>query len=166
MISFESIFKALEDNAVAYLVAGGVAVNLHGVERATADLDLVVHLEKQNLEKFIGVMGSLGFKPRVPVDPKELAQPEIRRKWILEKNMKVFSFYNPTNPFEEVDILVQEPLPFSDLDGRKVIRRAFGVAIPILSIEDLIRLKKNAGRPKDLFDIGLLEKIAEKNGEQ
>ena len=52
---------------IRYLVAGGVAVNLYGIERATGDIDLVVHLERNNLEKFVEVMKEFGFKPKVPV---------------------------------------------------------------------------------------------------
>ena len=44
MISFLDLFSSLNSNEVQYLVAGGWAVNLYGVERATGDLDLVVFL--------------------------------------------------------------------------------------------------------------------------
>lgn len=108
MIGFQRIFQALADGKIEYLVAGGVAVNLHGVERSTADLDLIVHLAEENLLKFI-----------------------------------------------------EEPLPFNELDQRKSIRRAFGIEIPILSIQDLIFLKKDTGRPKDQFDIDELKKLSE-----
>jgi hypothetical protein len=45
MPGFIALFDALNKNHVQYLVAGGVAVNLYGIERATADIDLVVYLE-------------------------------------------------------------------------------------------------------------------------
>jgi hypothetical protein len=68
MVSFLDLFVALNANEVQYLVAGGWAVNLYGVERATGDLDLVVYLEQLNLERFIEVVTRFGFKPRVPVE--------------------------------------------------------------------------------------------------
>ena len=42
MIKFESLFSALNKAKVRYLVVGGIAVNLYGIERATADIDLFV----------------------------------------------------------------------------------------------------------------------------
>ena len=56
MTSFLALFAALNRKKVQYLVAGGWAVNLYGIERATGDLDLVVYLEKHNLEKVVAVM--------------------------------------------------------------------------------------------------------------
>ena len=49
MINFERLFSALNRSKVRYLVVGGIAVNLYGIERATADIDLVVDLEDRNL---------------------------------------------------------------------------------------------------------------------
>ncbi len=80
-----------------YLVAGGVAVNLYGIERATADLDLVVLMEKRNLEKFVEAMGELGLKPKMPVILDDFVDAEKRKSWVTHKNMKVFSLYDPEN---------------------------------------------------------------------
>ena len=67
MIKFEKVFSALNKAKVRYLVVGGIAVNLYGIERATADIDLVVDLEGNNLNRFIAVMKELNFKPKIPV---------------------------------------------------------------------------------------------------
>lgn len=158
MVSYKSIFQALHRANVRYLVAGGVAVNLHQVIRATMDLDLIVHLERDNVVRFVAVMGELGFIPRVPVKPEDFADEKIRESWIEEKNMVVFSFINPTNPLEVIDVFVREPKPFSDLYEHHQAVKAFEMTIPVLSLEDLIALKKEAGREKDFYDIKLLEK--------
>lgn len=151
------IFKALNKNKVHYLVVGGVAVNLHGIQRATADLDLIVALNSANLEKFVVAMKSLGYKPKVPVAAEDFCDPLNRQKWRDEKGMKVFSFYNPRDPFVLVDIFVYEPMPFEEMNHRKERRTAFGISIPIASLEDLISLKSEAGRPKDMFDLDALK---------
>ena len=58
-----------------YVVVGEIALNLHGVPRATADLDITVAIDEKNLEKLFGVMEELGFKPRIPVSSHEFANP-------------------------------------------------------------------------------------------
>ncbi|MDO8526459.1 MAG: hypothetical protein Q7T03_02090 [Deltaproteobacteria bacterium] len=159
MISYRNLFVALGKAKIRYLVAGGVAVNLHQVQRATADLDLIIHLEPDNVLKFAKVMTKLGYKPKVPVDAKDFADPKKRKEWIETKNMVVFSFINPSNHFELIDIFVQEPKPFKNMDKKKMKIEAFGVTIPVIGLDDLIELKKEAGREKDLFDIAQLKKI-------
>jgi len=52
---FRKICSALNEERAKYMVAGGIAMNLYGIERATADLDIVVLLEQVNLSKFVSV---------------------------------------------------------------------------------------------------------------
>lgn len=159
MTPYREIFVHLAKNKIRYLVAGGFAVNFHQVQRATVDLDLIVHLEKENILAFVKMMTGLGFIPRVPVDPEQFADDKERNRWILEKGLMVFSFIHPDNSFEVVDVFAQEPEPFLDLFQRRLDVKAFGIVIPVLGKKDLIEMKKRAGREKDLFDARLLEKI-------
>lgn len=159
MISYRKLFEALFKNKIRYLVAGGVAVNLHQVNRATVDLDLIVHLEPANAKQFVKVMLALGYKPKLPVKADDFTKKEIRKKWAEEKNMMVFSFVHPQNPFEMIDIFVEEPRPFDELEKNKMEVKAFDVTIPVLGLKDLIAMKKEAGRETDLFDVRQLEKI-------
>ena len=46
---YEQLFKGLHTHRIRYLVVGAVAVNLHGIPRMTADLDVMVDLEKENV---------------------------------------------------------------------------------------------------------------------
>lgn len=165
MVPYVEIFRALQEASVRYVVAGGIAVNLHGVERATADLDLVIHLEEENTRKFAQVMTQLGYRPRVPVAAEDLAKTELRQQWITEKNMLVFSFYHPQEPMEMVDVFVKEPLPFEDLYNRRVLREAFGVTISVMGLRDLITIKREAGRPKDLVDVSFLTTLMKQDDE-
>lgn len=158
MTPYKNILKALNKAKVEYLVAGGVAVNLHNIVRATVDLDLIIHLEAKNVIKFGGVMKKLGYVPKVPVKAEEFADPRKRELWIREKGMIVFSYVNPNNPMELIDIFVREPFPFEKLYQRRKKVRAFGIVIPVLGVKDLLALKLKAGRDKDLYDIKLLKK--------
>lgn len=95
MTFYEELFRDFDKAGVRYLVVGGVAVNLHGFVRMTADLDLIVALDPENLRAFLALMKSKGYKPKVPVPIEDFADPNKRKNWIIDKEMKVFSLYHP-----------------------------------------------------------------------
>jgi hypothetical protein len=84
-------FSALNQSGVRYLIAGGIAVNIHGYQRATADLDIVIQLEKENILAALRVLGNLDYRSILPVNASDFANEEIRNSWIAEKSMQVFS---------------------------------------------------------------------------
>jgi hypothetical protein len=56
-------FRALEAHKVRYLLVGGLALNIHGVERATMDVDLMLALDPDNTLAFVDVAKQLGMQP-------------------------------------------------------------------------------------------------------
>ncbi|MBI5197746.1 MAG: nucleotidyl transferase AbiEii/AbiGii toxin family protein [Nitrospirae bacterium] len=159
MINFLKLFSTLNRKKIRYLVAGGVAVNLYGIERATGDIDLVVHLEQSNLEKLVEVMKELGFKPKVPVKLEDFVRDEKREEWIREKEMKVFSVYDPRNPYFLLDIFVEEPFDFNKVYKERKKIKAGNLTIPVVPIKRLIEMKESVGRPQDIADVYYLKKI-------
>lgn len=157
---FDRIFAALSAGKVRYLVVGGVAVVLHGHPRFTADLDLVVALDPDNARAAISALAALGYRPRAPVDGARFADPAERERWIEEKGLTVFTLWSPEHPATEVDLFVREPFPFEAARARAVIADLGDVEVPVACIDDLVALKRAAGRPKDLEDIRVLEAIA------
>lgn len=156
---YEELFGALEENRVRYLVVGGVAVMLHGFVRATADLDLLVALDKDNLRAFLDLMKQRGYKPRVPVPIEDFADPKNRQSWIEEKGMRVFSLIHSKKPQELIDIFVEEPMPFAEAYSRRKSIRVGSTEVSVMNISDLIRLKQRAGRSQDLQDVQGLQDI-------
>ena len=161
---YEEIFEALNCNGVDYVVVGGVALVLHGAVRLTADIDLMVHLEEGNLTKFVKVMKELGYRPKVPVKAEDFISAENRARWINEKNMKVFSFFHLEKAVNLVDVFVEEPLDYTTIRSKAVEIMSGNVSIPIVSIDDLIKLKRISGRPQDIADITALEEIRKRGG--
>lgn len=156
---YKNILKKLSDEKFEFLVVSGLAVNLHGYTRATADLDIMILLSEENIEKFVSVIKPLGYKPKVPVELEDLINEENRKKWIKDKNMKVFSVYNPKNEFEHIDILIEHSLDFNEAYKNRAIYDIEGVNIPVVSVPDLIKLKEIADRIIDRNDIIALKKI-------
>lgn len=159
------LFKSLNEANVQYVVVGGLATVLHGYARFTADIDLVINLNQEEAEKAINVITSLGLKPRIPVDPMQFTDEKIRESWINDKNMLVFSFFDPQNPLMVLDVFVREPFPFDDMSKRAVNIDIGELTVPVCAINDLIEMKKKAGRPKDLEDIKYLQSIQKAENE-
>jgi len=159
LIKFESLFSALNKAKVRYLVVGGIAVNLYGIERATADIDLVVDLEEDNINRFITVMKELNFKPKIPVRLEDFIKKEIRESWIREKGMTVFSLFDPKNPFFLLDIFVETPFNFDIVYEAREEIHAEKTIIPVVPIKHLIEMKEKVGRPQDIADVFYLKKI-------
>lgn len=154
------ILTSLAAANVRFLVVGGVAVVLHRHPRFTADLDLVIDLERDDATRALTVLAGKGFRPRPPVDLLSFADPEARRGWIEEKGLTVFSLWSPDAPGTEVDLFVEEPFDFAGAYGRADFVELAGVPVPVLSIPDLVSLKRRAGRSKDIEDVAALEEIA------
>jgi hypothetical protein len=156
---FEEIFRELNRRKIDYVVVGGVAVVMHGVVRLTADLDLMVHLDEKNLTRFVEVMNELGYRPKVPVKAESFIDPENRKSWIEEKNMKVFSFYHPKKGIMLIDIFINEPVPYNKIRKAAVKMKIGNLLIPTVSIENLIKLKEISGRLQDIADIEALKRL-------
>jgi len=161
MSLYMPLFKSLNEANVQYIVVGGIATILHGYVRATSDIDLVVDLQVEEAVKVISVLTNAGYKPKVPVQAIEFADASKREQWIKEKGMQVFSMYQPENPLLTIDLFVKQPLPYEELNDRVVIMELDGIKVRVCSIDDLITMKKLAGRDKDLADIEQLTKIKE-----
>ena len=121
----ERVFAALEASGARYLVVGGVAVVLHGHPRLTADLDLVIALDPENLGRAIRALEGLGYRPRAPVALGHFADPEQRRSWIEDKGMTVLALWSHALPATEVDIFASEPFPF-EAAYRRALRAVLG----------------------------------------
>ena len=156
---YENVFRSLQNKNIRYAVAGGVALVLHGVVRFTADLDLIVDLEPENLGRFVQAMTERGYRPRNPVNAGGLLDPAVREQWKREKDMMVFSFVDPSQPMTLVDVFIEEKIPFREIMQELVQMEARGIMIPVVSVQHLKRLKKAAGRPQDLADIEALEAL-------
>jgi len=153
------IAEALAESGVRYLIAGGYAVVAHGYARFTADLDLIIQLESENIHKTFATLSRHGYRPSVPVTVEQFSDPDIRSRWIREKGMQVLNFFHPQHPQARVDLFVTEPLPF-DIALSRAFWQSVGVGtkLPFVGLDDLIHMKRVAGRTKDLMDLEYLTK--------
>jgi len=62
---YQDVFTILNEKNVRYVVIGGIALVLHGVLRMTVDLDLIIDLEEENIDRFLSAMKSLGYNQKL-----------------------------------------------------------------------------------------------------
>jgi len=166
LTTLETVFNTFNQAKVRYLVAGGIAVNTHGYQRMTSDLDLVIQLDSDNIKKAMHNLDKLGYVPIIPIKAVDFADPDKRKHWIEAKNMQVLSLQSNQYPETTIDIFVTEPFDFDE--EYKISTSAEitpEISFNIVSIPTLIEMKIRANRIRDLDDIQHLELIlVENNG--
>lgn len=160
--SLELLIRGLNEAGVRYLVVGGLAVNAHGYMRLTLDVDLILGFAEANLRAGLKVLKDMGYRPMVPVEIEEFADEAKRRSWQEDKHMVAFPVRSEAHRETNVDLFVTDPLGFDEAYQRAVpFELAPELVVQMCSYDDLVRLKKAAGRPKDLLDLEQLAKARE-----
>jgi hypothetical protein len=153
------LIRTLAEAEVDYVVVGGLAVALHGYQRVTMDVDVVLAMTPENLGRFIDCAKAAGLTPVIPVSIEALAQPELIDQWHREKGMLAFGLRKPDAMATVIDVLVKPTIPFVDLRRDATLVGIGPLQVPIASIEHLIAMKTGTGRSKDAIDIEELRKI-------
>lgn len=153
MSLLERLVAALGQSKIPYAIVGGVAVALHGAPRGTIDIDIVIKHTAECFKSVETCLKGLGFFPRLPITAHEVFS--FKDEYISRRNLIAWSFYNPTNPLEVVDIILTH-----DLSDMKTVSKKMGLStLKVLSVEDLIQMKKKSGRPQDIEDIKVLKEL-------
>jgi Nucleotidyl transferase AbiEii toxin, Type IV TA system len=158
-VFYLDLFRALAKHDVRYVLVGGVAMNLHGVPRMTMDVDIVLAMDRSNLEVFLAACAELQLQPAVPVPLVDLLDPARRRAWQTEKRMMAFPLRTPDMSSPTVDVLIAPPLDIEPALSRAERRRVDDVTVAVAAVEDMIQMKVRAGRAQDLADVEHLRRL-------
>ncbi len=145
MVSFyHQVIEALNSYGVRYLVVGGFAVNFHGYNRTTKDLDLWVDTSETNLKAIEKAMERLGY------EFDELASYELsaERMVVLQESESIVELMPRLNISEEIS--------FNEAFARSDMREIDGLDYRVISLDDLLREKARSKRYKDLDDYSKL----------
>jgi hypothetical protein len=153
------LFETLVGHHVRYVVVGGLALNLHGVERATMDVDLAIALDAPNVGAAFDAFDTLGLQPVAPVRMNEARDPAMLMRWRREKHLLASGLRPKRGPGPTVDCPIDPAVPFSQLARNAVAKSIGTVRIPVAAIDDLIAMKRAAGREIDLADVEALERL-------
>lgn len=155
-----TLFKTFNDHYIQYVVVGGLAVNFHGYQRFTRDVDLLVNLEKQEILKLIPVLKNLGFSPIVPVSLDDYGDKVKRQIWSEERSMTVFSVVSDQLQGLTLDLFVKNPFDFQSLKEDLIYEEILdGVLVPVIDVGRLISMKEEVAREQDLIDVQNLKKL-------
>jgi hypothetical protein len=141
------IVEEFQKAKVSFAVVGGYALALHGILRATIDVDFVLKIDLKNYEKAEKCLMRIGLKSRIPVRAQDIIQ--MRKEYIKERNLVAWSFVDYMNPTKQVDILITKDI--SELEVERI--SVGGKKIPVASLDALLKMKTETGRPQDLIDI-------------
>jgi hypothetical protein len=130
-----------------WYVFGAQAVNLHGVPRTTADLDVTVDLADRDPAQLVSALEKAGFVPRF-ADPAFVAQSRVIPVIHRASGMPI-------------DVVLAGPGLEQRFLDEAVTHRVAGKAVPVLSVENLVVTKLLAARPKDLEDVRQLLLVGE-----
>lgn len=138
----QDVFRLFQQQEVKYVVIGGIASVLHGVPRATFDLDILIEATAENVQRLLTAMADAGFGTATMTNAEDVLAHEIT----------VF------NDRVRIDVQTSTPgVSFQDAWNRRKTVIYNGQQFFILSKEDLIRTKRACGRDIDKEDIRLLE---------
>jgi len=138
----KDVFKSFQQHEVRYVVIGGIAVVLYGVPRATFDLDILIEATPENAQRLLDALidARMGTATLTNVDE------------ILANEITIF------NDRVRIDVQISTPgLQFETAWERKQNMQYQGQTFYVVSLDDLIRSKRAAGRDVDLEDVRLLE---------
>jgi len=148
-MQFSSDMKRLLDLfgrfGVRYTLVGGHAVNYYGYVRTTQDMDLLVLPTTENADRVMDALSAFGF-----------GEAGIPRELFERDKGAVHLGVEPNR----IDILTS----LKGVDNTTIFEGAQtveidGVAVRIISLEDLLRVKRSSDRPRDLADADELAKI-------
>jgi hypothetical protein len=155
-----ALLARLADGGVDFVVIGGIAVVAHGHIRTTRDLDITYGTEPPNLDALGRVLVDLDARLRgvaelVPFVPDG-------------RTLRSAGLLTLETTQGALDLLAAPPgaPAYSDLKARAETIDVDGRSIAIASLDDLVAMKRAAGRPRDLEDIEALEAIRQLRAEQ
>jgi hypothetical protein len=146
MLLYE-ITDSFQAAKLKFALVGGYALALHGLVRATMDVDLVLSLTENDFNLAQVTLGKLGLQSRLPIRAQDVIK--MRQEYIKERNLIAWSFVDFVNPARQVDILMTKD--FSELETEKI--SVGGRKIVVASLQELMRMKQESSRPQDLVDI-------------
>lgn len=150
-----TLIERLAEAGVEFVLIGGVAARLHGSPTVTRDLDICHETSPENLERLSGVLRDLHARLRV-VDEDV---PFLLDARTLAAGQN-FTFVTDSG---DLDVLAA-PAGVSGYRGlmeRAVELDLDGVVVRIADLDDLIKMKRAAARPKDLIEVEVLSALRE-----
>jgi len=149
-----AVCRVFQDHGVQFVVIGGIAARLHQTGHATVDIDVCPSSTEENLERLADALRAIGARLRVSGEPDGVQfdpHPQQLRQMSM---LTLLTIHGPLD-------LCFTPAGF--LDGYETLHTnevqivVAGVQVAVASLDDVIKSKRSAGRPKDIVALPALE---------
>jgi len=142
---FRDLLDALVEAEARFLVVGAYAMAIHGVPRATGDLDVWILPEPSNADRVWNALQAFG----APLGETGVSRADLEtREMVIQIGV----------PPRRIDLLTDlTGLEFEEAWANRVMHPVASHPVPFLSRADLVRNKRAARRPKDLADLEILD---------
>lgn len=141
----ESLLRSLNARQVDYVIIGATAFPIHGYARATLDIDLFIRPEPDNALRTLAALNEFGYNVADISEADLLTKKVLIRQYLVETDI---------HPFVA-------GISFEQVWENRISGRYGNESVYYASLEDLIKMKRAAGRPKDIEDLKILERIKE-----
>jgi predicted nucleotidyltransferase len=142
-VDIESLLRSLNDHEVEYVLIGAAAFPVHGYARATLDVDVFIRATDDNVRRTRQALTAFGY------DLADVSHDELRTRKVLIRQYLVEADIHP----------FVAGVTFDDVWSRRVVDRFGQTPAAFASLDDLIRMKEAAGRPKDVEDLRVLRRL-------
>lgn len=139
----EKLLRLLKEHKVDFVIIGATAFPVHGYARATLDIDIFLRPIKANAEKAWSALKDFGY------DMTDVSIDDLLKKKLL---IRQYAVETDIHPFVK-------GVSFDHVWKNKVRAKFGNTFVYFASLDDLIKMKKAAGRPKDLEDLKILFEI-------
>lgn len=142
---FLDVLGALVDCGVDFVVVGAHALAVHGIPRATGDIDILVRPSLDNAQRVLAALHAFG----APVDAHGVAEEDFSNPGYV---------YQIGLPPRRIDFLTEvSGLSFDEVWGTKIQMQVGDVVVSFIGRDAMIKNKNASGRMKDLADVEALE---------
>jgi hypothetical protein len=150
------LFRALARHEVDYVIIGGIAIQAYGGQRVTRDLDVVIATSTENVARLAAALADLDARILGPSGERSRSVPSASLLGSSDQ-------WHLVTDHGLLDVLT---LPahlgsFDDVRARAHEVALGELSVPIAHRDDLLRMKRAAGRPQDLADVRLLESLGD-----
>jgi predicted nucleotidyltransferase len=135
--------KLLKEHKVNFVVIGATAFPIHGYARSTLDIDIFMKPDKSNAEQVWHALKEFGY------DVTDITVEDLLKKKVL---IRQYAVETDLHPFVR-------GVSFEEVWKNKIKAKFGDTFVYFASLNDLIKMKKAAGRTKDLEDLKHLQKI-------
>jgi predicted nucleotidyltransferase len=147
-MDIEGLLKSLSGHRVRYVVIGATAFPVHGYARATVDFDIFIEPTPENAERARKALAGFGY------DMADVSAHDLLTKKIL---IRQYLLETDVHPFVK-------GATFEEVWANRVEDRIGEMPVAFASLDDLIRMKQAAGRPKDAEDLRVLLELRRRRG--